>query len=817
MNIQTSTVNKICILPGIGTVIGVGTIASNILKSIADVARINFLKLGVAYYSVRRFTPKKLQKQAQLRQAQADLVQHVKFIAIGILRLVPVLGGFILYSHDAYTQQQENKLRRAALLQHRSLSGSSFMAEVDSSGISSIKLEITSDDKLEPKPKDKAPEVKKNNKRRKNIHKTTLLKMEVVDQMEQLKLKAAAGEVQALIKLGHLYYNGQGVEQSYEESLKYYLQAAEKGNAEAQNHAAYMFRRRQGIASMGMGNTEADEQALHWTRKAADQGLDMAQYNLGNLLRKGIATKINVDEAIDWYTKAANSGFKDAFGPLAEILDEKKEYIKAIPWYHKAVESGNVDAMQNLAKLYRYGLGIDRSTEEAANIADKQAFKLTEQAALRNVSEAQHTLGNLYQKGVGTEISETKAFEWYLKAANSGLLLSKRQVVSMLKAAVNKDIQQILKWLKSIAVDKTNNSEDKIRDIGSIFRLGLKLEKGEEGYPKNGELAIECYKLAAELGHVVAEILLGKMYCEGTNGITLSPQTSLAIFQKHINNDPLAKYYLAKMYADNKVRGVDNPVAEATRLYLEAARTKDFPKKNSILSFQAAKNLVDKNHSNPLAKYYLANAYAAIGRERADLTFLANAENLYLEAAKMSGLSDSQVVDCYKGARELGSTEASFALFTFYLKEEKGLVGTPEKAFDLMDQLEDVKYHQRLFDLTSEAAGKNCLPAIHQLGIWYMAGLEGVLDEPQIQEGEKLLKNAADQNYAPSIIMLIEIYSQTDNMTLHNLAKAVAWYKKAQEYEKAQENIGEKVNSSLLEQIDEIAAIESVKIAAAAN
>lgn len=47
--------------------------------------------------------------------------------------------------------------------------------------------------------------------------------------LQELKVKAENGDVQAQYRLGGMYFHGQGVKQDDQEALKWYLKVAEQG------------------------------------------------------------------------------------------------------------------------------------------------------------------------------------------------------------------------------------------------------------------------------------------------------------------------------------------------------------------------------------------------------------------------------------------------------------------------------------------------------------------------------------------------------------------------------------------------------------
>jgi TPR repeat protein len=68
--------------------------------------------------------------------------------------------------------------------------------------------------------------------------------------------------------------NGQGVPQDYAEAVKWYRKAADQGLAEAQYNLGSCYAKGQGVP-------KDLAEMVKWYRKAADQGLAQAQYRLG--------------------------------------------------------------------------------------------------------------------------------------------------------------------------------------------------------------------------------------------------------------------------------------------------------------------------------------------------------------------------------------------------------------------------------------------------------------------------------------------------------------------------------------------------------
>lgn len=95
-------------------------------------------------------------------------------------------------------------------------------------------------------------------------------------------------------------------------SLDYYLQLAEKGDAEAQFKAGEIYRE-------GKAVTQNVEAASKWYLKAAQQGLAAAQYRLGEMYRDGQGVTKDPKEALKWFQKSADQGYQAAKDEVKKV------------------------------------------------------------------------------------------------------------------------------------------------------------------------------------------------------------------------------------------------------------------------------------------------------------------------------------------------------------------------------------------------------------------------------------------------------------------------------------------------------------------
>ena len=69
----------------------------------------------------------------------------------------------------------------------------------------------------------------------------------------------------------------------------------------------------------GQGVAQDYQQAMAWSRKAADDGIAVAMYNIGVGYDHGQGVVQDYQQAMAWYRKAADAGDENAKKRLAEL------------------------------------------------------------------------------------------------------------------------------------------------------------------------------------------------------------------------------------------------------------------------------------------------------------------------------------------------------------------------------------------------------------------------------------------------------------------------------------------------------------------
>ena len=188
--------------------------------------------------------------------------------------------------------------------------------------------------------------------------------------------------------------------------IKQVEEQAFAGSAEAQHDLAAIY-------TAGHGGVKQDySRASHWFRKAADQGIANARYNLGVLYHQGLGVKTNMKEAMYWYEQAS-------------VL-------------------GHPEAQYNLGIAYIEGIGVPYNPQQAASYF--------EQAANGGVMEAAYNLGLIYENGLLGQAKPDVALMWYKVAADQGSPEAKTALEQLAKALDIKleDVNRLVEGMRTI-------------------------------------------------------------------------------------------------------------------------------------------------------------------------------------------------------------------------------------------------------------------------------------------------------------------------------------------------------------------------------
>lgn len=188
--------------------------------------------------------------------------------------------------------------------------------------------------------------------------------------------------------------------------------------APGQSETPDVWRARGRAFSNGEGVAKNPQQALFWTRKAAQAGHAGAQYDLSTYYYQGInGVPENTAEFMRWTRAAANGGNPAAQYNLGLAYYQgsngvAKNLPESLKWFRASAENGDPDGQTDYGTSLWHG--------EGAPVNHAEAVRWFRKAAEQGHSGGQFWLGNAYRRGLGVEFDVDQARYWLRKSAAQG-------------------------------------------------------------------------------------------------------------------------------------------------------------------------------------------------------------------------------------------------------------------------------------------------------------------------------------------------------------------------------------------------------------
>ena len=245
---------------------------------------------------------------------------------------------------------------------------------------------------------------------------------EAARSFQAFERRAEAGDPEALYRLSAILEKGyDSIPADTVRSLELLKRSARAGYGPAQNYLGYLYQ----TGTM----LEADpDSARFYIRSAADNGDNMAAYNLAYLL---LAEER--PEAVSYLERAADAGLPQAQTRMADLLAEGEilpaDTLKAVELYEKAIRQGFHDAELRLLNMMgpRW-MKLDAATalDEALRYRALGAPTIAVELLLQigplepQTARAYALLGHAYSRGEGAPYDHRKANEYFAMAAIMG-------------------------------------------------------------------------------------------------------------------------------------------------------------------------------------------------------------------------------------------------------------------------------------------------------------------------------------------------------------------------------------------------------------
>ena len=180
-----------------------------------------------------------------------------------------------------------------------------------------------------------------------------------------LLIAAQKGHVDANLILGDMYYYGHGVDKDLEKATEFFKKAADSGDIKAMSQLAVFYKQ-------GYGNPEnRDQEILRLYERAAEEGDDFAQCELGNMYSYGKIVKVDPEKSVYYYKLAADQGNSIAINSLGFHYSTKNiDYDESFKWYKKGMKLKSKNSYPTLNTAYSFllGHGVEKNVSESIRL-----------------------------------------------------------------------------------------------------------------------------------------------------------------------------------------------------------------------------------------------------------------------------------------------------------------------------------------------------------------------------------------------------------------------------------------------------------------
>ena len=330
----------------------------------------------------------------------------------------------------------------------------------------------------------------------------------------QFKKSAEAGYGEAYYQLGIMYRDGIGTAIDKIQMEENLLKGVELNNIKSILLLADLY-------SQGRILPKNDSMAFVLYLKAAEFGDVSSMFKISQLLKDGIGADVSVEESDKWLKAYAKSN-------LAWYRIWASDYVSV----------GIIDTKETVSSLIHdcenalIPVALEKSI--MCNGSSNNNLEKLELKALSDNIDALRRVGNIYSSGIGINKDIDKAISFYQRSAKLGDLVSKYKLAELLTQIA--DEKESIYWYKqcaiqgninsiTILIDKNvevfnhepldmlkslanNGNVDAIRRLGDFYYNGTVMKK-------DYGLALQWYKIAAELGDSFSKARLSEMYRNG--------------------------------------------------------------------------------------------------------------------------------------------------------------------------------------------------------------------------------------------------------------------------------------------------------------
>ncbi len=443
----------------------------------------------------------------------------------------------------------------------------------------------------------------------------------------------------------------------------------------------------------------------------------------------------------------------------------------------KKASEGSLEHLYLLGGMMLEGIIVDQDLEEGAKLVEKAAAAGDHFAAMQ--------MGFLCSLGRGVPQSYKASREWHSKAAEND-----KEPYSLFVLGTYYWLGQGVIGDDALAIDYLTRAANLGEPVAGL-NLGKIYLDGDEKLPPDGKLAQKFLEIGAKGGLVQAQVLLAKQYFFGWADVAVDYEKSREFFLEAAKqNDPVAEYYLGRIYAEG--RGVVVDLKTAFEWYQKSADHGDQDAEHTLAcawiaaggnkraeGLQRLKKLADSGHKNSqsiLGACYLFGKEADCVKNRGEAVgYLRKAgEAGELEAQKILWghfLSINNVQEGEMWLRKAAKQEDAASLFTL--------------AFHLEQSPDAGRQKAEILDCYTRAANQKHPQALYLLGLSYM---EGDIVGKDAVKGRSLIEQAAKEGHVEASFELGRELIQSKDKS--DQKKGVDYWASIASYPPAQTGLG---------------------------
>lgn len=395
---------------------------------------------------------------------------------------------------------------------------------------------------------------------------------------------AAAGDAEAMGRLGDLFAAGRGVPLDLGRAVSWRRKAAEAGYAPAAHALGLMYLSGQGVTAYPL-------EAARLFDRAAKAGNVPSMLQLADMYFDGLGVFKDRNRALELYDRAGSADPKAA-AVLCRLFaagdDAHRDMTRAAKFCRLAATAGDAPS----ATLLGLGMLRGRLPGDTAT-----ATALLSKAAWAGDAEAMYAMALLHLAGQGVASNPTEAFRWCTKAAKAGLPEAK----GLLAALSEEELPSADNLAKAMEFYREAATAG---DAEAGFALGSLLSKGLAGPPDFTE-ARKWYARAAKAGDARAQFNLGLMYLTGKGGPVNDTEALRLMRLAADQGDPHARFNVASLTLAGRGTAAD-PQA-AFRWYRLAAGQDFAPAQAMLAGFFYEGRVVPRDFESALFWLVLAS------------------------------------------------------------------------------------------------------------------------------------------------------------------------------------------------------------------